>query len=66
MNFTPEALWGVGIIILMVALIWGTLQYNRRNRANEPITEAATRAQHKDPEHYEQTAEQLKKQVRPS
>ena len=42
------------------------MQYNRRNRANEPITEAATRAQHEDPEHYEQTAEQLKKQVRRS
>ena len=33
----------VGAVILLIALIWGLTAYRRRNRANVPVTEQATR-----------------------
>jgi hypothetical protein len=64
--FSPETLWGVGIAVLLAALVWGLIQYRNRNRANDPITEEATRELYDDPDNYEQRREELNKQVRPS
>ena len=64
--FQPELLYGVGIVGLFLALIWGYVQYKTRNRANDPLTEAATKAEYDQPEDYEAIERDLKKQVRPS
>lgn len=66
MSFTPEVLWGAGIVLLLGALIWGMVQYRRRNRANDPVTEKATEALYDDPDTYEAKRKDLEKEVRPS
>jgi hypothetical protein len=60
MNQAPELLYGIGALALLVALIWGTRQYNRRNKANDAVTEQATRDLYRDPEHYDKREEDKK------
>jgi hypothetical protein len=64
--FSPEYLWGIGIIVLLVALGWGFVQYKRRNRANDRLAEEGARELYDDPDHYDQHRKELEKQVRPS
>ena len=61
-----ELLYGVGALVLMIALVWGITQYKTRNKANDAVTEAATRAEYDHPETYEQEQDKFEKQVRPS
>jgi cytochrome c-type biogenesis protein CcmH/NrfF len=63
---SPEILWGVGIVLLLIALIWGVRQSRTRNRANDPITEEATHQEYSDPANYPQKKRDLEKQTRPS
>jgi hypothetical protein len=63
---TPEVLYGLGALLLMAVLVYGIVQSKRRNRANDPITEAATREEYDHPDTYRQTREQLNRQIRPS
>lgn len=37
-----EVAFFVGAVVLLAALVWGVMAYNRRNRANQPVTEQAT------------------------
>lgn len=60
-----EMLWLVGIVVLGLGLAWGSWRYHTRNKANDRITEEATRELYKHPETYDETAEELKKQLRP-
>ena len=48
--FQPEALFGVGIVLLGLGLAWGLWRYYTRNRANDPVTEEATRQNYQRPE----------------
>jgi hypothetical protein len=64
--FQPEVLLGVGIVVLFVGLLWGYRQYKTRNRANDPLTEAATKAEYDQPETYEKDERELKRRVLPS
>ena len=58
--------YGIGALVILAALIYGTMQYSRRNRANAPITEEATKALYKDPDHYEAvTHDALQRKARP-
>jgi len=41
--FSWESLWIGGIIVLGLGLAWGLLQYKLRHRANDKVTEEATR-----------------------
>ena len=61
-----ELLYGLGALVLLAALVWGIVQYKTRNKANDPLTEAATREEYDHPETYEQKQDEFKKQVRPS
>jgi hypothetical protein len=54
---TPEILYGIGAVILLAALIWGTVQYRRRSAAQKAIGEAATRRLYDDAATKEQRAE---------
>jgi hypothetical protein len=40
---TPEILYGVGALVLLGGLAYGTTQYNRRNRALDPLRDQKTR-----------------------
>ena len=63
---TPEILYGVGALILLAALVWGVIQYKTRNKANDPITEAATREEYDHPDRYPEEEEEFREQIRPS
>lgn len=66
MNFTPEMLWGVGALLLLVALIYGMIQYRTRNRANDPVSEKATKALYDDPDGFDAKRETLKNEIEKS
>ncbi|WP_296597546.1 hypothetical protein [Phenylobacterium sp.] len=63
---TPEILYGLGALALLAALVWGVTQYKRRNRANDPVSEAATRAEYDHPGSYQTEEQKFRDQVRPS
>ena len=41
--FSWELLWGVGLIVIAVAIAWGSFSYRSRNRANDPVSDEAAR-----------------------
>ena len=62
--FSWEMLWAVAPLVLLVGLIWA-VGYNRgRNRANDKITEAATRAGYDAPEAYSRRADAFRRLVK--
>jgi hypothetical protein len=61
--FPPEVLWGVGALLLLIALIYGMIQYQTRNRANDPISEKGAKAQYDDPDVYPEIQEALENEV---
>lgn len=61
-----ELLYGVGALLLAAALVWGIVQYRTRNKANDPLTEAATREEYDHPDRYQQEQDDFKKRIRPS
>jgi hypothetical protein len=63
--FSWEVLFGLGVVILAVGLIWGLSRNRTRNRANDPVTEAATRAAYDHPEAREAVTRDAQGQVRP-
>ena len=68
MNFPIpwEILYTLGAVVLLGAIVWGVMQNARRNRANDPVTEAAVRESYKHPEEYKQDRKEFEKQIRPS
>ena len=57
--------YGLGTLILTAALAWGILSYQRRNKANAPITEKATQELYQHPERYEaQSHDDLQSKLR--
>lgn len=64
--FTPEVFYGLGALLLLAVLIWAVSRNKGRNRANDAITEAATREEYDHPETYEETRRELNRRVRPS
>lgn len=52
MSLSWELLWSLGVVVLGVALIYGFYRYKTRNKANDPITEAATRENYDHPDAY--------------
>jgi hypothetical protein len=66
MQFPGEIMYGVGAVLLLLGLIYGTFQYKTRNRRNDRITEEAVRERYKHPETYEEKSAELKQKVEPS
>ncbi|MEW6392772.1 MAG: hypothetical protein AB1542_20495 [Pseudomonadota bacterium] len=64
--FQPELLWGVGTVLLLLALIYGVIQYRTRNRANDPVSEKAAKTLYDDPDGYDAKREALKDEVEPA
>jgi hypothetical protein len=61
-----ELLFGVGVVAVFGALVWGMVQSKTRNKANDRITEQATAAQYKDPDTYAEKRAELNKQIKRS
>ena len=62
-----ETGFAVGVLILLLAFLYGVSQWRKRNRANEPITQAATKALYEDEDLYErQTEGEMRAKTRPS
>ena len=61
-----EIIYSLGALVLLAAIVWGVTQNSRRNRANDPITEAATRESYKNPEGYKEERKDFENQVKPS
>jgi hypothetical protein len=64
--FSWEIFFGLGALVLLAAIVWGVARNRSRNRANDPLTEAATREQYVDPRHETARERELKREVRPS
>jgi hypothetical protein len=60
-----EIFFPIGALLLLVALVGVVLYLRGRNRANDRVTEKATHELYKDPEHYPEKREELKKEIRP-
>ena len=59
--------FAVGALVLLAAIVYGVMQSSRRNKANDPVREAAVKAQYADPARYAaETEEQFKSKARPS
>jgi hypothetical protein len=54
----PELFYGIGALALLAALVWATMQYRARNRANDPVTERATRELYQKPDKYDERKHQ--------
>lgn len=66
MFFAPELLYGIGTLLLGLAIAWGVYRYMTRNKANDPITEEATRESYgKSPEEYAKERKELQRQIKP-
>lgn len=63
---TPEIFFGLGALVLLAVLVWGVNQYRTRNRANDPVTEAATREEYDHPDSYRDSQDRFRDQVRRS
>jgi hypothetical protein len=61
-----ELLYGVGALVLLIALVWGITQYKSRNKANDALTEAATRDEYDHPDTYQKDEDAFRDQVRRS
>jgi hypothetical protein len=60
-----EILFGVGALLLLAALVYGMIAYKTRNKANDRITEAATREEYRHPNRYAAGGrESLKQQLK--
>lgn len=49
-----EATYRLGALIILAVLVWAILRVSGRNRANDTVTEAATRAELDQPDTYDQ------------
>lgn len=61
-----EIIYGLGALILALALGWGLWRNATRNRANDALTEKATAAEYSRPETYDQVEQKLRDEVKPS
>lgn len=59
-----ELFYPIGALLVLAALVYGALQYKSRNRANDRVTEKATREQYRHPETYKARSKELEKELR--
>lgn len=55
----------VGVLILLVALVWGIMAFNRRNPANKPVTDQATRELYANTDTYGEKEDELRSRTSP-
>ena len=61
-----EALYVIGLLILVAGFAYGIWQSRTKNKTNKGITQAATKEMYTHPDRYEaSTKQQLQDQIRP-
>lgn len=60
-----ELAFFIAAVVLLAAMVWGVMQYNRRNRANASVTDKATRELYADTGTYGAKEDQLRRETRP-
>jgi hypothetical protein len=71
---SPDNGSGVGYLLMDIfgalalggVLLYGLVRYHTRNRANDRISEAATRAEYQDPQSYDQQRARFNEQLKPT
>ena len=59
--------FAIGALLLALAMAFGAMQYRRRNRANIPVTEQATRDLYANEDLYARTGESdMREKVKPT
>ncbi len=61
---TWEIVFGLGALALALGIAWGLVQYKRRNKANDALTEAATHEEYHHPERFKRTQQDFRDQVK--
>ncbi len=59
-----EIAFFLGAVVVLAAIVWGVGASARRNRANDPVREAATRELYKDTEGYDEKEGEFRAQTR--
>jgi hypothetical protein len=49
MSFSPEAIWGFFLMLLLAGIAWGAIAYFTRDRGKDGLTERETRKVMDDP-----------------
>ena len=58
----PELLYGVGALLLLIALIWGVSRGRLKSRTAEAVSEEGTREIYQEPERFgDERREELKR-----
>ncbi|WP_348763467.1 MULTISPECIES: hypothetical protein [Hyphomonas] len=58
----PEILYGIGALLLLIALVWGVSRGRLKSRTAESISEESTREIYQEPERFDETRrDQLKR-----
>lgn len=60
-----ELLYGLGALALLAALVWGMARYKSRNRANDAVSETATREEYDRPDRYGAEEEAFRAELKP-
>ncbi len=60
-----EAGFIIGAVVLLAAMVYGAVANTRRNRANAPVTDQATRELYRDGDAYEKKEGEFRAQTRP-
>ena len=51
----PEILYGIGALLLLIALVWGVSRGRLKSRTAESISEESTREIYQEPERFDET-----------
>jgi hypothetical protein len=62
-NMSWELGFGLGVLILALVLGWGLIRNKTRNKANDPLTEAATRREYDHPADYDRDQHDFRRQT---
>lgn len=55
--------FAIGTLLVLIALIWGIMQSQRRNRAADPIRDQATKELYDDPRYGDARRDQLEHEI---
>ena len=65
LNLSWELAYPLGVLVLFGALAWAAIRYHTRNKANDKVTEAATREQYTRPDRYPSEEQGFRDQLKP-
>jgi hypothetical protein len=64
--FSWEIAFPLGVVVLAIAVAWGLIRYQTRDRANDAVTEEATRLEYEHPQYYYEHRDRPREKLRPT